>query len=141
MAPAAYPRPYASGVAQTWTAARVRAGLSGRVAAVRGAAWALRACGAAHRRLRTTQLDEIALPAVRCTASGAERGVQAVLRRTRWSCLERALVRQRWLAAHGMARDLLIGVAPGPPIAAHAWLEGDPAAASAGYEELSRHPA
>ncbi len=119
----------------------MRAALGRRLAAARGAAWALRACGEARRGLRTVELDALALPAVPALPRGAGRGVQAVLRRTRWSCLERAVVRQRWLAAQGDRRDLLIGVQAGPPIAAHAWLEGDPATASEGYEELSRHPA
>lgn len=81
------------------------------------------------------------MPSVPELPSAAGRGVQAVLRRTRWSCLERAVVRQRWLASQGSARDLVIGVSAGPPFEAHAWLEGDPATDSAAYEELSRHPA
>jgi hypothetical protein len=126
---------------QNATRARVRAALGRRVAAARGALWALRACNAAHRRLRTAPLDELELPPVPDLPRAAGRGVQAVVSRTRWSCLERAIVRQRWLASRGTAPDLVIGVRHGPPFAAHAWLEGDPAAASAGFEELSRHPA
>jgi hypothetical protein len=67
--------------------------------------------------------------------------VQTVLRCSRASCLEAALVRQRWLVSQGVHRDLVLGVAPGPPFAAHAWLDGDPDTSSTGYEELSRHPA
>ena len=125
----------------TATGARVQAALDRRVAAARGGLWALRACAAAHRGLRTTALDELELPPVPDLPRAAGRGVHAVVRRTRWSCLERAIVRQRWLASQGTARDLVIGVRHGPPFAAHAWLEGDPATASAGFEELSRHPA
>jgi hypothetical protein len=40
-----------------------------------------------------------------------------------------------------VARDLVIGVRAGPPFAAHAWLDGDPAASSTGYDELSRRRA
>jgi len=119
----------------------VRAALRSRLAAARGAAWALRACVAAHRQLPTVALDRLALAPVPDLPRAASRGVHAVLRRTRWSCLERAIVRQRWLASQGSARDLVIGVSAGPPFAAHAWLDGDPAAEYAGYEELSRHPA
>lgn len=126
---------------RTSTRARVRAALRWRLAAVRGAVWALRACAAAHRQLPTVTLDRLALAPVPDLPRGAGRGVQAVLRRTRWSCLERTVVRQRWLASQGSARDLVIGVSAGPPFAAHAWLDGDPATESAGYEELSRHPA
>jgi hypothetical protein len=121
--------------------ARVRAGLSRRLATARGAAWAARASLVAHRQLRSVPLESIELPPVPSLPRAAGRGVQAVLRGTRATCLERALVRQRWLASQGVARDLVIGVRAGPRFAAHAWLEGDPAASSAGYDELSRHPA
>lgn len=126
---------------RTWTRARVRAALGWRLAAARGAVWAWRACAAAHRQLQAVPLDGLALPPVPELPRAAGLGVHAVVRRTRWSCLERAVVRQRWLASQGAARDLVIGVSAGPPFAAHAWLEGDPAASSDGYEELSRHPA
>jgi hypothetical protein len=57
----------------------------------------------------------------------AVRGVEAVLRRSRPTCLQAALVRQRWLRAHGVLRDLVIGVtAPSEGFRSHAWLE-DPA--------------
>ena len=119
----------------------MRAALGRRLAVARGAAWAVRAYLVARRRLRTVALERIELPSVPDLPRVAGRGVQAVVRRTGASCLEAALVRQRWLASQGIARDLVIGVAAGPPFAAHAWLEGDPAAASTGYEELSRHRA
>jgi hypothetical protein len=119
----------------------VRAALGRHVSAARGAVWAVRACAAAHRQLKTVELAAIDLPPVPGLPRSAGRGAQAVLRRSRWSCLQRALVRQRWLAAHGEPRDLLIGVQAGPPISAHAWLEGDPDAGSEGFAELSRHPA
>jgi hypothetical protein len=128
-------------VSDPWTRARVRDALEYRLAALRGAAWAARAALSAHRQLRSVELARVRLPAVPVLPRGAGRGVHAVLRRTRPTCLERALVRQRWLAGQGDARDLVIGVRTGPPFAAHAWLEGDPPASSAGYDELSRHPA
>ena len=119
----------------------MRDALAYRLAAVLGGAWAARAALAAHRQLKTVALERVRLPAVPALPRGAGRGVQAVLRRTRPTCLERALVRQRWLASQGVRRDLVIGVRSGPPFAAHAWLEGDPPASSAGYDELSRHRA
>jgi hypothetical protein len=128
-------------VGDSWTRTRVRAALAYRVAALRGGVWAARAALSAHRQLRSVELDRVQLPAVPVLSRGAGRGVRRVLRLTRSTCLERALVRQRWLASRGDARDLVIGVRAGPPFAAHAWLEGDPPASSAGYDELSRHPA
>lgn len=116
------------------------AALGRRVAVARGALWAARACLAAHRGLTRVPLDQVELPRVPGLPRSAGRGVQAVLRRTGATCLERALVRQRWLASQGSPRHLVIGVSRQPPFAAHAWLEGDPAAAWEGYEELSRHP-
>lgn len=59
----------------------------------------------------------------------------------RWdpTCLERALVLQAWEAAHGGARDVVIGVrGSGESMAAHAWLDGEPDGAAAAYEELLR---
>lgn len=53
----------------------------------------------------------------------------------------RSAVLQAWDAAHGHPRDLVIGVtAPGARFKAHAWLEGEPEAMSAGYAEVSRRP-
>ena len=121
--------------------ARLRAALVHRADAVRAALWALRAAAVVHRELKRTPVDEIELPPVPALPPRAGAGVHAVLRRTRRTCLERALVRQRWLAAQGTSRDLVIGVRTGSSFVAHAWLEGDPPAESAGFAELSRHPA
>jgi hypothetical protein len=72
--------------------------------------------------------------------AAATRGVSAVLRRSSPTCLERALVLQRWLAAHGCARDVVIGVtAPADGFAAHAWLDGE--VHGRDYAELTRLPA
>lgn len=107
----------------------------------RSAAWALRA-------LRRLRLD---LAAVGTSAqvhpppalpARAQRGVEAVLRRRRATCLERCLVLQRWLASQGRPHDVVIGVgAPGEAFAAHAWLADyhfDPE--SVRYNELTRLP-
>lgn len=69
---------------------------------------------------------------------GARRAVQAVLRRMGATCLVQALVLQAWDAAHGRRRDVVIGVTGAADFQAHAWLDGDPSAASHGFSELVR---
>jgi hypothetical protein len=110
------------------------------VATLRAAWWTLRAT---RRAARSDDPDaRLALPRVPAVALHAERGVLAVLRRRSDSCLTQSRVRQAWLAAHGVKRDLVIGVkAPGQDFQAHAWLEGDPPSSHAGYVELARRPA
>lgn len=111
------------------------------VATLRAAWWARRALLDARRQLPQRPLDEIALRAPPSLPRDAARGVQALLRRRQHSCLEGALVLQRWLAAHGDRRDVVIGVtAPGADFGAHAWLDGD-GAADETYRELRRLPA
>jgi hypothetical protein len=71
----------------------------------------------------------------------AGRGVHAVLRRKPSTCLERALVLQRWHAAQGVERDVIIAVkGPADNFAAHAWVDGEPDMDES-YEELLRLPA
>jgi hypothetical protein len=74
-------------------------------------------------------------------------GVEAVLSRTLPTCLERALVAQRWLAAHGDSRDVVIGVMTGGTgavadahggVVAHAWLDGEEPESAAVYSEMHR---
>ncbi|GGC05535.1 lasso peptide biosynthesis B2 protein [Cellulomonas carbonis] len=72
---------------------------------------------------------------------GARRGVEAVLRRTSPTCLERSLVLRTWLAAHGVPCEVVIGVrrdASGD-VTAHAWLdvESDDATART-FREIHR---
>jgi hypothetical protein len=70
-------------------------------------------------------------------------GVQAFLIRLTPNCLERAVVGQAWLAVHGPAPDIVIGV----PVSgmgqrpAHAWLEGQEPAAEADHIVIHRLPA
>ena len=72
----------------------------------------------------------------------AQRGVLAVLRRMPSTCLERALVMQRWHSAQGARMEVVIGVkSPGGLFKAHAWLDGSPDPESSAYEELMRLPA
>ena len=108
---------------------------------VRAAWWAYRCLRDARRRLAAghtdVSLDPPALPA------SSVRGVEAVLWRTRPSCLEAALVRQRWLRSQGILCDVVIGVtAPRDGFRAHAWIE-DPgeSAARQPWHKLTRLPA
>jgi hypothetical protein len=53
------------------------------------------------------------------------------------------MIEQRWQAAQGNPRDVLVGVrGPAAEFGAHAWLEGDePPGDESGYRELLRiHP-
>ncbi len=52
--------------------------------------------------------------------------MRAVLRRQSPTCLERALVLQRWHAAHGDDFDVIVGVTgTAEEFRAHAWLENE----------------
>ncbi|HEX9889452.1 MAG TPA: lasso peptide biosynthesis B2 protein [Nitriliruptorales bacterium] len=109
---------------------------------LRAAGWALRAVVVARRAYRRSGVAHVRLPEVRAVDHRAQRGVLAVLSRTRQRCLVRATVRQAWLAAHGEPRDLIIGVTrPGAGFRAHAWLEGDDPGHHEGYTELTRRQA
>jgi hypothetical protein len=51
------------------------------------------------------------------------------------------LVRQCWLAAHGLPSEIVIGVSPpSERFIAHAWIDGEEAAASEQFSELARIP-
>jgi hypothetical protein len=97
-------------------------------AALCGAWWALRAVRRVRRDLRSRPVETVRLPSPRGIPARGERGVYAVLKRLAPTCLERALVLQRWLAWRGEPRTVVIGVtAPGPDFRAHAWLDGESA--------------
>jgi len=68
------------------------------------------------------------------------RGVEAALRRRHATCLERSLILQRWLIAHGASHEVLIGVNGGAErIEAHAWLNRyDAEAQGEGFRILTR---
>ena len=103
------------------------------VASLHGAWWAWRAV---RHDLRQRPLDDVRAPAPRALPASAGRGVLAVLRRLEPPCLERSLVLQRWLAAQGDARPVVIGVrSPAAAFSAHAWLEGESAP---DYHEITR---
>ena len=96
------------------------------LASLRAAWWARSALRAARRALARGEIRNIQLPAPPTLPPSAVRGVAAVLRRREHTCLEGALVRQRWLAGHGQPRAIAIGVtAPSQGFAAHAWIVGE----------------
>ena len=110
------------------------------IATLRAALWTGRALRRARAELRDGGLRGVVLPEPPRVAASAARGVHAVLRRREHSCLERSLILQRWLAAHGEARDIVIGTTGVEGFAAHAWLDGD-SGESARFVELARLPA
>lgn len=108
-------------------------------ASVRAAWWAHRALRVVHHDLRANGLEFDAPPAPPRLPSRARRGVLAVLRRQESTCLERALVLQRWHSAHGDERDVIIAVrGPSIDFAAHAWLDGEPDPGAGSFAELMR---
>jgi hypothetical protein len=109
---------------------------------LRAAAWAVRALRSTRRDLRRHGLDGARVAPPPRLPAGARRGVFAVIRRKPNSCLERALVLQRWEAAHGAPSDVVIGIpGRGGDFVAHAWLESMPDGQAAGYHEIHRIPA
>lgn len=106
---------------------------------IRAAFWALQALRAARRALARRQVRDIDLPAPPRLPASAVGGIDALLRRQHATCLECALVRQRWLAAHGEPRTIAIGVtAPSHGFTAHAWLVGEEDAEAGVFHELTR---
>lgn len=107
---------------------------------LRGALWAARSVRSARRQLRRSGYEGIALPPVPALPVSASRGVQAVLRRLSPTCLERAVVLQRWRAAHGDPRAIVVGVrGTGKEFRAHAWLDDErPSQGDPEYSELVR---
>ena len=96
----------------------------------------------ARRQLRRSGWEGLELPALPELPGSAGRGVDLVLRRLPSTCLERAMVLQRWRAAHGDPRDVIVGVrGTKVDFSAHAWLEDEPAATPGGeFRELVRLP-
>lgn len=111
-----------------------------RVSDVRAALWTERAVRRARRRLAQGRVRQTGIPRPPALPASAGRAVEALLRRRRHTCLEGALVRQRWLEAHGVMRDVVIGVTgPAARFEAHAWLDdaGRPVATGP-YAEIAR---
>lgn len=109
------------------------------LADLRAAVWADRALRRARCQLGTGRVTGFVLPPPPNVPGGARRGVEALLRRRGHTCLEAAIVRQRWLAAHGMRREIVIGVAsPRAGFVAHAWVDGEEPSAPQQFSELTR---
>jgi hypothetical protein len=112
------------------------------VPTLRAALWAFWALRLTKRDLARRGLEGARVPAPPALPGSAGRGVMAILRRRPSTCLERALVLQRWEAAHGAASDVVIGVpGPGGDFVAHAWLDSMPDGQAAAYHEIHRIPA
>lgn len=107
----------------------------------RAAGWAGRAWRRVRRELRHRRLADVVLPVPPPHGPARGRGsVRAVLRLVRASCLEDALVLQRWDAAGGRPRDVVVGVSrSGGCTSAHAWLDGDDPRGD--FVEIHRLPA
>lgn len=109
------------------------------LASLRAAWWAERALRTARVALAQGEIRNIELPAPPALPASAVRGVAGLLRRREHTCIEGALVRQRWLAAHGEPRAIAIGVtAPSQGFTAHAWLVGEEDAQAPVFHELTR---
>lgn len=111
---------------------------------LRAAWWTVRSIRRVRRSLDRDGLETVQrLPSVPPVDEPARRGVNAVLRRSRETCLVQSMVIQAWESAHGRPRDLIVGVtSPSVDFEAHAWLEGDPPPPEEdGYQELLRRPA
>jgi hypothetical protein len=109
---------------------------------VRSAAWAVIALRRTRRRLAAHGLDGARVAPPPQLPESARAGVLAVVRRRPSTCLERALVLQRWDADHGSGSDVIIGVkGPRDGFRAHAWLESMPDGPPGAFEEILRLPA
>ena len=103
---------------------------------LRAAWWAFTALHSTRRKLRTRAVADVDVGRPPRLPDHAGRGVDAVLRRASSTCLERALVLQRWLLEHGTTKDVVVGVTGPKDFRAHAWLEGEPV--DERFQELMR---
>ena len=86
--------------------------------------------------MRTRPITDIVVSRPPQLPAHAGRGVNAVLRRAPSTCLERALVLQRWLAEHGTDKDVVVGVTGRQDFRAHAWIDGEEVDEE--FQELTR---
>ena len=109
---------------------------------LRAAAWALLALRRARHDLAARGLEGVWVASPPRLPASARIGVLAVVRRKPSTCLERALVLQRWEADHGLPSDVVIGVrGASDAFRAHAWLDGMPDAGPLAFHEILRLPA
>ncbi|RLV47494.1 lasso peptide biosynthesis B2 protein [Nocardioides mangrovicus] len=108
------------------------------------AVWTWLAIAITRRRLRRVGFAA-AVPAPPALLPwSSRRGVYGVLSRLSPTCLERSYVLQRWLSAHGVDFEVVVGVRrdEAGAIAAHAWIEELTTARERGrYTEIHRVPA
>ena len=103
---------------------------------LRAAWWAFTSLHSTRRKLRTRAVADVDVRRPPSLPDHAGRGVDAVLRRASSTCLERALVLQRWLSDHGTRKDVVVGVTSPRDFRAHAWLDGE--AVDEQFQELMR---
>jgi hypothetical protein len=110
------------------------------IADARAGWWTWRALRIARTRLRDGEVRGVRLPEPPPVNESGARTVRRVLRWSNASCLERSLVLQRWLAAHGVSRDVVVGTEGGADggFAAHAWIDGEAQPPGRSYVELIR---
>ena len=107
--------------------------------AARAAWWTLSAIRQARRRLRDRGLAGFALTPPPASLQAGERGMWLVLGRLRPSCLERALVLQAWLAAHGRTHDVVVGIRKADQdFSAHAWIDAEESWQRGEFREIAR---
>jgi hypothetical protein len=106
----------------------------------RAGLWAWRALRSVRVQLRAGRMRDVEVPAPPRVRASATRAVRVVLAREEPSCLERALVLQRWLLTQGIARDVVVGTsgASAGTFEAHAWLDGEALPPGRSYIEMTR---
>lgn len=105
-----------------------------------GCLWAVRCLGRLRGELVGDDVRQIRVaPPPRSTAGGTRSVIARVLARAGATCLQRSLILQAWDRAHGMHRDVVVGVtAPGPQFRAHAWIDGEEDHAAQEFTEILR---
>ncbi len=109
--------------------------------AARTLLWSVRMVGRVRKQLPQRPFSEVVLSTPPALDVRSRSAMNAGLRLRRASCLERALLRQRFDAANGVQRTLIIAVtSPADGFRAHSWLEGD-RQQDTSMREIVRHPA
>ena len=105
----------------------------------RGVVWAGRAVRQTRRQLQERSISELSVAPPVGLPPTADAGIHAVLRRLPSTCLERAVVLQRWRTAQGDPREIVIGVMRDEDeFKAHAWVEGEGDELAPAFQELLR---
>ena len=106
----------------------------------RGVVWAGLAVRQTRRQLQERSISELSVDPPTGLPPTADAGVHAVLRRLPSTCLERAVVLQRWRTAQGDPREIVIGVMRDADdhFKAHAWVDGEGDTLAPAFQELLR---